>query len=61
MTTVVSPADAMEETPDPEVPERAKRPRGYSARYKAEILAEEERLDKPGKGGLLRREGCPPR
>src|ERR671935_2654787 len=57
MTTVVSHADAMDKTPDPEVPERAKRPRSYSARYKAEILAEYERLDKAGKGGLLRREG----
>ena len=38
MTTVVSHADAMDETPDPEVPERAKRPRSYSAPYKAEIL-----------------------
>jgi transposase len=38
---VVSHADAMnDEIPDPEVPERAKRPRSYSARYKAEILAE---------------------
>ena len=61
MTTVVSHADAMDKTPDPEVPERAKRPRGYSARYKAEILAEYERLDKAGKGALLRREGWTPR
>jgi hypothetical protein len=44
MTTVVSHADVMDKTPDPEVPERAKRPRSYSARYKAEILAEYERL-----------------
>jgi transposase-like protein len=57
MTTVVSHADAMDKTPDPEVPERAKRPRSYSARYKAEILGEYERLDKAGKGALLRREG----
>ena len=57
MTTVVSHAAAMDKTPDPEVPERAKRPRGYSARYKAEILAEYERLDKAAKGALLRREG----
>lgn len=42
--------------PDPEVPERAKR-RSYSARYKLEILAEYEILDREGKGGLLRREG----
>jgi transposase len=51
-------ADGMnnQQRPDPEVPERP-RPRSYSARYKAEILAEYERLDKAGKGALLRREG----
>jgi transposase len=55
---VVSHADAMNsEIPDPEVPERARRPRSYSARYKAEILAEYETLDREGKGALLRREG----
>jgi transposase len=55
---VVSHAGAMDdEIPDPEVPERARRPRSYSARYKVEILAEYERLDKAGKGALLRREG----
>ena len=54
---VVPHAGAMDEMPDPEVPERPKRPRSYSARYKAEILAEYERLDKAGKGALLRREG----
>src|SRR5215208_5648020 len=43
--------------PDPEVPERGRGPRRYSARYKAEILDEYERLDKAGKGALLRREG----
>jgi hypothetical protein len=37
------------EIPDPEVPERAKRPRSYSARYKAEILAEHETLDREGR------------
>ncbi len=42
--------------PDPEVPERAKR-RSYRARYKLEILAEYEILDREGKGALLRREG----
>jgi transposase len=45
-----------EQVPDPEVPARAK-PRTYSARYKARILAEYEGLDKAGKGALLRREG----
>jgi transposase len=43
--------------PDPEVPERARGPRRYSAKYKAQILEEYERLDKQGKGALLRREG----
>lgn len=43
--------------PDPEVPERASGPRRYSASYKAQILEEYERLDKTGKGALLRREG----
>ena len=47
MTTLVS-RDA--------VPNGAK-PRTYSARYKARILAEYESLDKAGKGALLRREG----
>ncbi len=42
--------------PNPEVLERAKR-RSYSARYKLEILAEYEGLDRDGKGALLRREG----
>ena len=52
-------AGAMDNTndPDPEVPERARGPRRYSARYKAQILEEYERLDKAGKGALLRREG----
>jgi transposase len=43
--------------PDPEVPERARGPRRYSAKYKAQILDEYERLDKAGKGAMLRREG----
>lgn len=42
--------------PDPEVPERATR-RRYPARYKLEILAEYDALDRDGKGALLRREG----
>src|SRR2546426_10753195 len=46
-----------DEIPDPEVPERARRPRSYSARYKARVLGEYESLDKAGKGALLRREG----
>jgi transposase len=43
--------------PDPEVPERARGPRRYSAKYKAQILEEYEDLDKAAKGALLRREG----
>jgi transposase len=52
-------AGAMDGTPDPdpEVPERARGPRRYSATYKARILEEYERLDKASKGALLRREG----
>jgi transposase-like protein len=47
--------DAM--TPDPQVPERPRPPRQYPAAYKLRILEEYERLDKAGKGALLRREG----
>ncbi len=43
--------------PDPEVPERARGPRRYSAKYKARVLAEYEALNKADKGALLRREG----
>lgn len=45
-----------EPPPDPQVPARAKT-RSYTAGYKARILAEYDRLDKAGKGALLRREG----
>ena len=52
-------AGAMDDSTDldPEVPERARGPRRYSARDKAQILEEYEGLDKAGKGALLRREG----
>ena len=43
--------------PDPEVPERARGPRRYPAKYKARILDEYEGLSKGDKGSLLRREG----
>ena len=49
--------DPMEQVPDPEVQERPRPPRSYPAAYKLRILAEYERLDKAGKGALLRREG----
>jgi len=50
---------AMDDTtdPDPEVPERARPPRRYTAKYKADILAEYDTLSKVDKGALLRREG----
>ena len=47
---------ALAPMPDPEVPARAQR-RQYSARYKARILGEYERLDTTEHGALLRREG----
>jgi len=46
----------MEEVPEPQVPERAKR-RTYTAKYKRDVLAEYEACDRAGKGALLRREG----
>jgi transposase len=59
VTVPVSPlgdAVRVEEVPDPQVPERARR-RSYSAKYKAAILAEYEGLDRDGRGALMRREG----
>ncbi|MGH9189803.1 MAG: transposase [Acidimicrobiales bacterium] len=63
-TTSLDPTDARADAgamntndPDPEVPERARGPRRYSARYKAQILAEYETLSKEAKGAFLRREG----
>ena len=48
--------ERVEGAPDPEV--RAYRPpRRYTAAYKQRILDEYERLDREGKGALLRREG----
>src|ERR671931_887072 len=47
----------MDQVPDPQVPERPRPPRQYPASYKVRILGEYERLDKAGKGALLRREG----
>jgi transposase len=65
MTTVEHSVDARAQAggvdgstdPDPEVPERARGPRRYTAKYKARILEEYEALNKAGKGALLRREG----
>ena len=51
-----SQAGSMEEVPEPQVPERAKR-RTYTAKYKRDVLAEYEACDRAGKGALLRREG----
>lgn len=52
----VGDAVRMEDVPDPQVAERAKR-RSYSAKYKAEILAEYDASDRDGRGALMRREG----
>lgn len=49
--------EGMDQVPDPEVRERPRPPRAYPAAYKLRILEEYERLDKAGKGALLRREG----
>jgi hypothetical protein len=46
----------VDDVPDPQVPERARR-RTYTARYKRDVLAEYEACDRAGKGALLRREG----
>jgi hypothetical protein len=45
--------------PDPEVPERPRRPRQYPAAYKLRILEEYEQLDKAAKGCGVR--ACTPR
>jgi transposase len=52
-------AGTMDDTtdPDPEVPERARPMRRFSAAYKKRILEEYEGLSKADKGALLRREG----
>lgn len=49
-------AVGVEDVPDPQVPERAKR-RTYTAKYKAEILSEYDAADREGRGALMRREG----
>jgi transposase len=62
MTTRVAQREAsgqavpVEDVPDPEVAERARR-RTYTAKYKRDVLAEYEAADRAGKGALLRREG----
>ena len=52
-------AGAMETTndPDPEVPERVRGPKRYSAAQKAKVLAEYDTLSKADKGAYLRRNG----
>ena len=66
MTTTIDQTDAarlhtgvMDEGSDrePEVSERARGPRRFSAAYKAQILAEYEALPRLDKGAFLRREG----
>jgi transposase len=60
-STVTQPVPARQaglvnDVPDPEVPERARR-RTYTAKYKRDVLAEYEAADRAGRGALLRREG----
>jgi len=43
--------------PDPQVPERSRGRRQFSAKYKARIVDEYDSLDRGGRGALLRREG----
>ena len=52
----MSDSSGLARVPDPEVPSRATR-RTYTARYKAQILAEYDALDAAGRGALLRRHG----
>ena len=47
-------AVGVEEVPDPQVPERARR-RTYTARYKAAVLTEYDAADRDGRGALMRR------
>lgn len=49
-------AGPVNEVPDPEVPERARR-RTYTAKYKRDVLAEYEAAARSEKGAVLRREG----
>ena len=61
MTTMTGPQQAaqsgcVDDVPDPEVPERARR-RTYTAKYKRDVLAQYEAADRAGRGALLRREG----
>jgi len=49
-------AGPVDDVPEPEVVERARR-RTYTAKYKRDVLAEYEAADRGGKGALLRREG----
>ena len=49
-------ADARQDRPDPEVPERARR-RSFTARYKLDVLAAYDAAVQGEKGAILRREG----
>ncbi len=52
----VAQSGRVDDVPDPEVPERARR-RTYTAKYKRDVLAQYEAADRGGRGALLRREG----
>ena len=56
-------AGAMDNTiePEPEVPERARGPRRYSASYKAQILEEYEGWTRPARARCCGAKACTPR
>ncbi len=52
----VGQAGRVDDVPEPQVPERARR-RTFTAKYKRDVLAEYEAADRTERGAVLRREG----
>ncbi len=52
----VGQAGRVDDVPEPQVPERARR-RTFTAKYKRDVLAEYEAADRAERGAVLRREG----
>lgn len=66
MTTTINHFEAVQlqaeevhntDPPNPEVPERSKGRRQFSAKYKAKVLAQYDQLPRSARGAYLRREG----
>ncbi len=66
MTTTINQLEAVDlqaeevhaaDPPNPEVPERSKGRRQFSAKYKKKVLAEYDALPRSSRGAFLRREG----